>query len=243
MIINLKQASNRLMMSVNRQQQQEITNYLAGFISEHKKNKIEEILNKRTRYLTVAFENVYQSHNASAALRSCECFGIQDAHIIEKNNSFKPNSDCLQGSAKWLTIKKHPHTDPDNLENCIRSLRDGGYHIAATTLREGSIPIQGLFLEKKTALFFGTEKEGLSEEVHRAADTLVQIPMRGFTQSFNLSVGVALCLYELTKRLSHLKEHRGLSSEEKDTLRLEWYTRTVHHGDLLIKKYLDTQQV
>src|SRR5688572_25411329 len=110
----------------------ELIAYLSGFVSENRKKKFEEVIRFRTRHITIALEDIYQPHNASAVLRSCDCFGIQDVHIIENRNAYTVNPDVALGSSKWLNLYKYNQQEENTL-SCIRSLKDKGYRLVATT--------------------------------------------------------------------------------------------------------------
>ncbi|MFW6070683.1 MAG: TrmH family RNA methyltransferase [bacterium] len=213
--------------------------YLAQFVTGHRQRRIEEVLRWRTRHLTVMLEDVYQPHNASAVLRTCEIFGVQDVHIVERENKFRPNRDIALGAPQWLTL--HRYRDGKERSGTVqgfRALRAGGYHVAAMTLQEDSMPLASLSLEQPLALCFGTEEEGLSAEAHDLADSLVHLPMYGFTQSFNISVTVALALQTLVQQLHRSDVDWSLSQGERMELKLEWLTQTVPRGDIVLKNYL-----
>lgn len=212
---------------------QDLIDYLADYVTDHKQRLMDRILAQRTRYIAVVLEDIYQPHNASAVVRSCECFGVQDAHVIEGRNSFRVSRGVTVGSAKWLSIHRYRATRP-----CLAALKERGYRLAAATLRPDSMPIQALGLEQKVALCFGTEEEGLSPEAHALADCFVRIPMYGFTQSFNISVSVALCLFELTERLRASAIEWGLTEAEKLDIKYEWMRTIPAAGDLLVERYL-----
>lgn len=206
---------------------QRFLDHLSAFITAHKKEEMERVLGLRTRHITVVLENIYQPQNASAVIRSCDCFGVQDLHVIERENRFRPNRAVTMGANKWVDVIKHPRHDTDNTRTCLEGLKHGGYQIAALTLRPDAISIQDLDIHPPTALCIGTEKEGLTELAHELADVYVQIPMSGFTQSFNLSVTAALCLYELTGRLRASDADWRLTVDETEALRLRWYRSVV----------------
>ncbi|HEU4718448.1 MAG TPA: RNA methyltransferase [Bacteroidia bacterium] len=211
--------------------------FLSGFISETRKQKFHDILALRTRYLTVAVEDIYQPHNISAVLRSAECFGVQDVHIIGNRNKYNPNPDIVMGASKWLTLHHYTKTE-DNTLSCIRSLKEKGYRIVATTPHEEQASPETFDLEKgKAVLFFGTELEGISETVKREADEFLTIPMYGFTESFNISVSAAICLYALTSRLRKSDKHWQLDETEKAELFLEWTRNTLNRPDLLEEEF------
>jgi tRNA (guanosine-2'-O-)-methyltransferase len=216
--------------------------HLAGFVTERRKRRIEEVLALRTRYITVVAENLYQPHNASAIIRTCDCFGVQDLHVIEHNNRFEINDAVAVGSGKWVTV--HRHTDPEGNATirCLQDLKDRGYRIAALTLQESAEPLKNVSLDQKLALCLGTEEEGLSDTAHEMSDLFVQLPMHGFNQSFNVSVTCALSLYELVQRLHTLELDWHLTEAEKDDLRYDWYHKTVPEADLHVARIMAAER-
>lgn len=210
--------------------------HLSGYVSEHKRARVDEVLAHRTRYLTVVLENLQQSHNTSAVLRCCDCFGIQDLHVIEGDGAFRVNEAVAVGSGKWVTVHRHRAPTGGGTGDCLAQLRGRGYRIAGLTLREPSVPIHGVPLDSPLALCFGAEEEGLSESAHAAADLFVNIPMVGFTQSLNVSVTAAVALYELTPRLRRSAADWRLSEEEKEELRLAWYRRVVPRAEAHVER-------
>src|ERR1700747_928393 len=154
----------------------ELIEYLSGFVSENRRKKFENVIRWRTRHLTIALEDIYQSHNASAVLRSCDCFGVQDIHIIENRNKYDVDPDVALGSSKWLTLHKY-NGEENNTVACIDSLKKKGYRIIATTPHEKDSNIEDLDVNEKICLFFGTELKGISDIVRKRADGFVKIPM------------------------------------------------------------------
>lgn len=212
--------------------------YFEPYVTERRASLLKKILELRTRYITVVLEDVYQSHNTSAVLRSCDCFGIQDVHIIEQRNEFKLNKDIALGASKWLTLKKYTGENPSE-EHPINILKKDGYRIAATSPRKGSTSIYDFDINKgKTAFFFGTELKGLSKELMDKADEMVHIPMHGFTESFNISVSAALVLQQAIQKLHQSNIHWQLSPDEKIDLNLDWLKKTVKSAESLEKKFL-----
>lgn len=214
--------------------------FLASSVTAHKQRRCDEVLAQRTRYLTVALEDIYQPHNASACLRSCECFGVQDVHLLEGRYRFEANRDVALGAQQWLTLHRYRPTGPDPSTATtagLAALRDRGYRIVATALRDDAVPLRAVPLDRPVALAFGTEEEGVSPALLNAADAVVRIPMVGFTQSFNISVSVALCLYEMTTRLREERNDWMLSEGERAQLRLAWYTRIAPRGEVLVRDF------
>ena len=221
---------------------EELVNYLSGFVTPERLSLFEKVLDQRTRYITLALEDIYQSQNASAVLRSCDCFGIQDVHVIENRNTFDVDREVAMGASKWLNIQKYNEGEQNSLD-AINRLRADGYRIVATTPHEGDINLEDFALTKgKAAFFFGTELTGISEGIKSEADEFVKIPMYGFTESFNISVSAALCLHYLTHQMRfHSSINWKLSDNEKLDIKLEWLRRTIKSAELLEKEFKKTK--
>lgn len=215
----------------------ELINYLSTFISERRKVRFDEVIAQRTDHLRIVLENVYQAHNASAVLRSCDCFGIQHVHFIENRNRLRISDDVAMGSSNWLTIQRH-NKEENNTVEALQHLKGLGYRIVATTPHKNDYTIDTLPVDKKLALVFGTEIDGISPDVFAMADDFVRIPMHGFTESFNVSVCAALCMYELSTRIRKTVPDYALTEEEQTDVYLEWMKTSVDHSEALIKDYL-----
>ncbi|WP_317898270.1 TrmH family RNA methyltransferase [Aurantibacillus circumpalustris] len=216
----------------------ELINYLSSFISEKRKIRFDEVIAMRTQHLRVVLENVYQGHNASAVLRSCESFGIQHVHFIENRNQLKISDDVAMGSSNWLNIHRHNKSDNNTVE-AIKHLKSLGYRIVATSPHKNDCTIDKLPVDKKLALVFGTEIDGISQDVFEHADEFVKIPMYGFTESFNVSVCAALCMYELTTRIRKEVPSYLLSEQEKLDVYFDWLKNSVEKSEALIENYLN----
>ncbi|MCY1719565.1 RNA methyltransferase [Prolixibacteraceae bacterium Z1-6] len=192
----------------------------------------------RTRHITIVLEDIYQSQNASAVLRTCDCFGIQDVHIIENRNEFQDNSEVSMGSSKWLNLKKYNEANNNSLE-AIKQLKQQGYRIVATTPHKNDQKLHDFDIAKgKTALVFGSELPGLTETILNEADEFLKIPMYGFTESFNISVSAAIILHHLTLKMRQTEGLQWqLSQEEKDALKMEWIRKTIKRSELLEKRF------
>ena len=174
---------------------------LTDLVTPQRLARMDAVLAARTAHLTVVFEDVYHPHNASAVLRTCECLGLQDVHVVEDTKAFRPARDIARGSARWLTLHRWRRDEGGGVEACLAALRAQGYRIVATSPGEGAIPLDEVQLERPLAVCFGTEETGLSPTAFAAADLRVTIPTPGFTRSLNVSVTAALVLYELATRL------------------------------------------
>lgn len=215
----------------------ELAAYLSGFITPRRMEKMRMVLSQRTRHITVVLEDIYQSQNASAVLRSCECFGVQDVHIIENRYAFELNPEVVMGASKWLTLSRYQDHENNTLA-CLDHLKHQGYQLIATTPHKDDFTPATLPLDQKTALLFGTEMEGLSDEAREMADGYMQIPMSGFTESFNISVSVAVSLYHLMNRIrSSFDVAWQLPEEEGNDILFEWMCKSVKNADALIRHF------
>ncbi len=210
---------------------------MAAYVTERRMQLFEEVVQNRTRHLTIVLENIYQPHNASAVLRSCDLTGVQDVHIIENSNAYTVNPEVAMGASKWLTLK-HYNTSDDNTPDAYRHLRQQGYKIVATTPNLKSVNPDELDLSQKVALIFGTELTGLSSYAIQNADEYLQIPMMGFTESFNISVSAALSLYTLTQRLHKSEINWKLSVEEMTDIKLQWLRNSIKRSEVIEKELL-----
>nr|WP_267917548.1 RNA methyltransferase [Borreliella afzelii] len=201
---------------------------LSEFITDGKKVRIEEVLSRRTNYLTFVLEDIVQSHNASATIRTGEILGLSDIYVIDKNNKYTLNPDITLGSSQWINLNKYK-----NAKFAIDRLKSDGYSIVATSLSEQSVNLENFSINNKMAVFFGTELTGLSSEVLEAADLCIKIPMYGFTQSYNISVAVAIVMYSLLIRLRESGVDYLLNEVEKSNLRLKYYRQVVKNYQII----------
>lgn len=199
---------------------------LSQYVSDHKLRRFDEVARNRTRHLTVVLEDVYQAHNASACLRSCECFGIQDVHVIENRNRFQVSRDVALGAAQWLNVLRYDQDD-ENTSACLRTLKERGYRIVATSPQAGGVRLDDYDVRRKTALLFGNELDGLSEPAFADADEVLQVPTYGFTESLNLSVTVAVCLHHLAFKLRRTEVPWQLTEQEQVEIKARWAEQVV----------------
>jgi tRNA (guanosine-2'-O-)-methyltransferase len=222
---------------------QELINYLSGFVLEKRLELLQTVLSNRTRYITVVLEDIFQSQNASAVLRSCECFGVQEVHIIENENKFNVNPKVVMGASKWLNITKYKNTSNNSLE-AINRLKERGYRIVATSPHNYEVSLNDFNLSKgKFALFFGTELTGLSKTVIDNADEYMLIPTVGFSESLNISNSAAICLHTLSNKLANSQIDFKLTQEESDELLLHWLRLSVKSWKSIEKRYLNQKNV
>lgn len=189
----------------------------------------DRIAAERTRHLAIILENIYQEHNASAVMRSCESFGIQELHVIESGNEYKPQRDIARGAGRWIELYNYAES-AEPLLPCLDHLENRGFAIAALT-PEATLSIHDLPLDRPVALLFGTEWKGISDTARQHADYLVNIPMYGFTESFNVSVSVALSLQVLRRRLEVEREGWKLTEDQQTQLKLDWCAEIMKNGE------------
>jgi len=216
---------------MNKHDKSALIEQLLQYVTDNKREKMEAVLANRTRYVTVVLEDLFQPHNASAALRTCDIFGIQDVHVVEAHHTFKAVPTIAMGASKWVDVYSYT-----SITDSIDALKKQGYRIVATTPHTNCYTLPALPLDQKTALIFGSEQTGLSQEALMAADMFVKIPMYGFVESFNVSVSVALCLYDVINRLHASHYEWQISEEEKQDILLAWIRRISQTAALLEKE-------
>lgn len=218
--------------------------YLSSFFTPSKLGIIEDVLSKRTKYLTVVIEDIYQSQNASAVVRSCDCFGVQNVYFLENKNKYHINPRVTMGASKWVSVKRFSSTPEHNASSlCIQELRSKGYRIVATSPHDKRCTPESISLDQPLAIFLGNEKEGLSDYVMKEADEHLYIPMYGFTESLNISVSAAMIMKTLYERLIKEKTTWSLTEEDKNELRLEWLSKSLRKSDYIIEDYYKTKKV
>jgi len=220
-------------------EKQKLNIYLNQFVTEKRSQLMERILKNRTRHISVVLENIFQPHNASAVIRSCESFGIMDLHVIEERNRFQENSDVTIGTSKWVNTIRYDYENKKNTSVCLDMLKADGYTIVAATLTGESIALRDLEINNKTAVCFGNEETGLSDTVHDTADVHMHIPMNGFVQTLNLSVSVAIVLYELTQKIRNEKIDWSLIEKEKTDIKLNWLLNTIPKPEKHLRTFLN----
>ena len=211
---------------------QKLLEHLETFLTDARKEKFAKVLAQRTKHFTVATEDVYQLHNTSAVIRSCDVFGIQEINIVEERNTKRIDSEIAMGAQKWVDLNRF-HT----VKECIADLKQKGYQIVATTPHTNDCELHEFDVTKKSCFFFGRETEGLSEDVLNAADCYLKIPMVGFTESLNISVSAAIILQHVTTKLRLSAIDWKLSDEELLEKRLDWIKKTIKSYDEIVARY------
>ncbi|MDK2772031.1 MAG: RNA methyltransferase [Flavobacterium sp.] len=215
----------------------ELLAYLEEFITENRKEGFKRVLQNRTKHFTIAMEDVYQLHNTSAVMRSCEVFGIQELNVIEQRFGKRIDKEIALGAEKWVDVRRF-----STIQNCIDDLKGKGYQIIATTPHDDSCYLQDFDISKPSAIFFGTEKLGLSEEVMQQADGYLKIPMVGFTESLNISVSAAIIIQDITARLRRSNINWQLTDEEFFEKQLDWTRKSIKDIDFIEKKFYENEK-
>jgi tRNA (guanosine-2'-O-)-methyltransferase len=196
----------------------------ADHLVPERKARIDEVVANRTRTLTLVMEAFCDPQNVNAVLRTCEAFGIQELHAVE--GPMKPwdrNRKISQNADKWLDVRRWRST-----AECLAHLKAEGFAIYVTHLDRGSRPLGELSFAGKVALVFGNESRGVSEEAVRLADATYAIPMRGFVQSFNVSVAAAISIAKaVERREAERGRHGDLEPADAAALRERFYVLAV----------------
>lgn len=206
--------------------------YLEDFITESRKDGFQRVLAQRTRHITVALEDVYQLHNTSAVMRSCEVFGLQDLHVIEQRFGKKIDKEIALGAEKWVDIYRY-----QTPTQCMNTLREKGYQIVATSPHLTANYLEDFDVSKKSAIFFGTEKLGLSAEILDQADAFIKIPMVGFTESLNISVSAAIIIQYLSNKVRQSQIEWKLTEEELIEKRIDWTRKSIKDIERITERY------
>lgn len=212
--------------------------YLEGFLTESRKEKFLKILEQRTNHFTIALEDVYQLHNTSAVMRSCEVFGIQNLHVVEEKYGKKIDKEIAMGAQKWVDVNRY-----NSNTECLKTLKEKGYQIIATTPHDDSCLLHEFDITKRSALFFGTERGGLSEEVMEEADGFLKIPMVGFTESLNISVSAAIVIQDITSRLRQSDVDWKLTEDEILSRRLAWAKNSIRDIKRIEQRYMEMNNI
>ena len=206
--------------------------FLENILTDNRKERFQQVLSKRTNHFTIAMEDIFQLHNTSAVMRSCEVFGIQQLNVIEERYTKSIDKEIAMGAQKWVDVNRF-----DSISGCISSMKSKGYQIIATTPHENDCDLDDFDISKPSALFFGTERDGLSEEVLQNADGFLKIPMAGFTESLNISVSAAIIIQNLMSRLHKSDIKWQLSEEEILEKRLQWAKNTIKDIKRIEERY------
>lgn len=222
--------------------QQLLTDHFLCYVSDRKKEFLNKVLDLRTRHITVVLEEIYQSQNASAVIRTCECMGIQDIHIIENEARYEINRRVLKGSYKWVDLIKHKSREGNATERCFNQLHQQGYRILVTDPSPDGLSVHEIPVDQKLAIVMGNELHGTSDYALRHADLKVRIPMYGFTESLNISVSAAICLNTLVPKLHQSDLPWSLTELEKNEIKLRWLRKMMKRPEIMEREFLKSIQ-
>ena len=208
--------------------------FLENILTDNRKERFLNVLENRTNHFTIAVEDIFQMHNASAVMRSCEVFGIQELNVIEERYGKSIDKEIAMGAQKWVDINTF-----DSVKSCLDSVKNKGYQIIATTPHDNDCLLEDFDITKPSALFFGTERDGLSDEIMERADGFLKIPMVGFTESLNISVSAAIIIQNLTNRLKRSTIDWHLSEEEILVKRLAWAKSSIKDIKRIEARYFE----
>ena len=216
--------------------EEELINYLSQFAHDNRVELFNEKILERTDYITLVLEDIYHAQNTSAAIRTCDCFGIQTMHVIENRNEFNLHTGITLGSANWVDLIRY-NEEENNTRTTLKKLKKEGYKIVATSPLADNKSLYDIELDKPLAIVLGNEHHGISEVVKEEADEFITIPMHGFTESFNISVSAAICLSELTTKIRKSEVDWKLSDIKKEEVLLKWYKNSIKKGEEIAEEF------
>lgn len=212
--------------------QEEIYNYLSGFLTEERLRKIEHFSQESSDFILPVVEDVYQFRNAAAILRSVEACGFHKVVALEKENVFDPNLRVTKGADTWVEVEKLPRT-----MDSLKDIKNRGYKIVAVSPERNATMLPDYQPKEPLALVFGTEWEGTTDELLDFADETLAIPMYGFTQSFNVSVAASICMYDLKQKLINSGIDYKLSEEKLLEMKIRWAVNTIPSGKQILDRF------
>lgn len=207
--------------------------YLKQFLTEERLRKIEHFAPDSSDFVLPVLEDVYQFRNAAAIVRSVEACGFHKVVALQEENNFEPNLKVTKGADTWVEVEKLPR----NMES-FQKIKDKGYKIVAVSLENNAKMLPDYEITEPIALVFGTEMEGVSQEILDFADETLAIPMYGFTRSFNVSVAASICMYELKQKLMKSDIDYKLNEEKLLRKKILWAVNSMRSGDQIFNKYL-----
>ena len=212
---------------------QEIFHYLEKFLTEERLQKINFFAPESSDYLLPVMEDIFQFRNAAAIVRSVEACGFHKIVAMESENVFNPNLRVTKCAETWVEVEKLPHS-----LDSIKKIKNRGYKIVAVSPEKNATLLPDFSISEPVALVFGTEKEGVTEEILDFADETLAIPMYGFTRTFNVSVAASICMYELKQKLLKSGIDYKLSEEKMWQMKVRWAVNSLASGEQILTKYL-----
>ncbi|MEM7678009.1 MAG: RNA methyltransferase, partial [Myxococcota bacterium] len=208
-----------------------VVDALRPYVSEARQERIESALASRTQAVSVVLEDVHSEHNAAAVLRSADAMGLLEAHLVPRSTGFRVSRKVSIGAHKWLDVRAYPGPD-----EAYAALRAKGIEVWAAAIRGKNVSVTEIPIDRPTALVFGNEHQGLSEEAIEKADGRFHVPMTGFVESLNISVAAAITMYDVTRRRRETGQWVGLPDEVVRQLRAAWYALSVRAASLILAR-------
>ena len=206
--------------------------YMSQFLTDERREVLRRTVSQRTHYMRILTENTFHPQNASAIMRHCDAFGIQQIHTVEDRCKFDPSVNIVRGTQKWVDVEHHAST-----AEALAALKAEGYRIVATTPHRCSATPETFDVTKgKFALVFGTEHAGISEEVIAAADDFLMIPMCGMVESLNVSASAAILIYMLSERVRQSVDGWQLTDSESLKLLTRWTISSVKDFEGILRR-------
>ena len=212
---------------------QETFDYLKQFLTDERLSKIEHFSQESSDFVLPVMEDVYQFRNAAAIVRSVEACGFHHVVALEEENVFNPNLKVTKGAETWVKVEKMPN----NLDS-LKEIKNRGYKILAVSPENNATMLPDYEVKEPIALVFGTELEGVSDEILDFADETLAIPMFGFTKSFNVSVAAAICMYELKQKLMKSGIDYQLSDQKLLELKIRWAKNSIKSSEQILERFL-----
>ena len=213
---------------------QETFDYLKQFLTDERLSKIEHFSQESSDFVLPVMEDVYQFRNAAAIVRSVEACGFHHVVALEEENVFNPNLKVTKGAETWVKVEKMPN----NLDS-LKEIKNRSYKILAVSPENNATMLPDYEVKEPIALVFGTELEGVSDEILDFADETLAIPMYGLTKSFNVSVAAAICMYELKQKLMKSGIDYKLSEEKLLEMKIRWTVNSIRSGEELLERFLN----
>lgn len=182
---------------------------LERFVTDERQARLRTVIGQRLASVTLLMDAPHDPHNGAAVVRSCDAFGLQHLHVVERREGFLSANSVSRGSERWVDVHAHPRADV-----AIAQLRDQGHELIATH-PAGELGPEDLASIPRLALVLGNERDGIAGELRAACTRAVRIPMRGFAESLNVSVTAAILLHHATTGRAG-----DLPQEERDRLYL-----------------------
>lgn len=213
----------------------QIIDLLQPILTEERLEKIDETIPLRCRDVAIVLENIFDVGNINAVIRSMEGLGYHQLHSIENKLLMKANR-ITRGADKWLDINNWKES-----KECIQNLKSKGYKIVATHLDDKAKPIDEIDFTEKTAIVFGSESNGITDEMIELCDETCILPMDGFSQSYNISVAAALAMQAIKfQRVEKLGKHGDCGELDQKIIKATYYLMSAPRPlDRLLRNLLE----